>query len=68
MARRARGSAWSRGNRTGLPPPRCPPPACVPPRLRSGAPHRWGEVSQEKKEEEAEEVAEEEEREEEETG
>ena len=45
---------------------RCPPPACVLPRLRSGAPHRRGEVSQEKEEEEEEEVAEE--KEEEETG
>lgn len=48
---------------------RCPPPACVPPRLRSGAPHCRGEVSQDKEEEEEEEeVAEEEEKEEEETG
>ncbi|ELW69466.1 hypothetical protein TREES_T100016742 [Tupaia chinensis] len=38
------------------------------PRLRSGAPHRRGEVSQEKEEEEEEEVTEEEEKEEEETG
>ena len=65
MARRAPGSAGSRGNRTGL---RLPLPACVPPRLRSGAPHRRGEVSQEKEEEEEEEVSEEEEKEEEETG
>lgn len=50
----------------GLPPPSALRLACVSPRLRSGAPHRRGEVSQEKKEEE--EVTEEEEKEEEETG
>ena len=63
------GRSWEPREPHGAAASRCPPPACVPPRLRSGVPHRRGEVSQEREEEEEEEVAEEEvEKEEEETG
>lgn len=58
------GLRWEPGGPQGAAASRCPPPACVPPRLRSGAPHCRGEVSQDKEEEEEEEeVAEEEEKE-----
>lgn len=59
LLREPRGPHW-------LLPPAARRLACLSPRLRRGAPHRWGEVSQEKEEEEA--ATEEEAKEEEETG